>query len=449
MQSGPFLLPPALLSLAMRSHPLASRLLFLVLFCFAAALWAWGCAPRIQPAKTQIPASAPLPPTTTQPAVHVPNLTDLERSAKSHPKDAKAQARYGSALVESGQASAGIARLRRAVALDPKLTAAWHNLGLAAERQGWLDVAADAYGHVVTARPDHAGEWIKLGYVLIQLGRFEEAEHAFHRAAALQPHASEPLVAQASSDYALFHFNAAVSTLQQALALNPRSAAAQADLASIQFEVGNHEAAETAIRAALALEPDSARHALVLGRILASSPLPQKRAEAQQTLEQVLNQSQQGGPTALDAAGQAEAYSLLGSLAERAGKHEAAPADWRRALALDPTRTEAMLALGQALARRGGAEAAEGRKLLEEYRRRQTLRDNERKLQQQTEEHPTDGEARLRYGTLLLEQGQTAHAVWELREAVLLRPQDASARRAWAEALRRQGRDATTEPFPK
>src|SRR5579859_7380063 len=40
------------------------------------------------------------------------SLKNLERAAAAAPRDAKAQARYGTALVEAGEARPGIARLR-------------------------------------------------------------------------------------------------------------------------------------------------------------------------------------------------------------------------------------------------------------------------------------------------------------------------------------------------
>src|SRR5581483_7384740 len=126
-----------------------------------------GCAPKAVPSRPAPVTPAPASPPAASPTSPAPALSALEREARARPNDAKALARYGSALAEAGETGAGIARLRRAVALDPKLTAAWHNLGLSAERQGWLDAAADAYARVVALKPDHAGEWIKLGYVLI------------------------------------------------------------------------------------------------------------------------------------------------------------------------------------------------------------------------------------------------------------------------------------------
>jgi len=378
------------------------------------------------------------------------DLAELARTAAARPTDAKAQARYGSALVEAGDAKEGIGYLRRAVALDLRLTAAWHNLALAAEHQGWLDVAADAYARVVAAKPDLAGEWVKLGYVLIALGRFDEAEHAFRRAAALQPRSSETLVALASSYYADSHFNEALDALACAAAINPRSAAAHVNTAAIQIERRKFAEAEAAIRAALRIEPDNARYHLILGRILAASSLSEKRAEGQRELEAIaLADDRAPGKAMLDDAGFAEAFQLLGQLARDAGESDRAVAYWRRSLAGDPNRPETLLALGQTLVRAGGDASAEGRELLRRYERLQGLRDRERAVGQQAEVYPNDGAVRLRFGTLLLEQGNVPRAVWELREAVRLRPRDAAARRALADALRRQGRTEEAEAYAK
>ncbi|MEI6431738.1 MAG: tetratricopeptide repeat protein, partial [bacterium] len=171
-----------------------------------------GCS-RFTPSRSNpsLPKSPPQPVEVTLPSQVASDLPTLE--AATHSGDAKALARYGSALAQSGRTKEGIGYLRRAVARDPQLTAAWHNLALVAESEGWLDVAANAYSKVVSAKPELAGEWVKFGYTLIALGRYAEAETAFKKAVALQPRSSETLVALASLYYADFHFDKALDTL--------------------------------------------------------------------------------------------------------------------------------------------------------------------------------------------------------------------------------------------
>jgi Flp pilus assembly protein TadD len=385
---------------------------------------------------SSLPTGAPTPET---PSTHEsPALADLERAAISHPRDAKAQARYGSALAEGGTAQIGILYLRRAVALDPTLTAAWHNLGLAAEREGWLDVAADAFTRVVKAKPEHAGEWVKLGYVLSALGRYDEAGRAFRHASALQPQSSEPLVAQASSYYAAFQHDRALAALNQATVVNPRSAAAWANMASIHLERGNGAEAAMAIKAALKIEPDEPRYYLLLGRILALDPRAEKQAEARSNLEQALNLNQTA--RTLAPLEEAETNYRLGLLARESGNPERALSYWRQAHAMDPTHSASLQALGQALMKSGGERSREGQIILKEFVRLQRLRVCEQELRQRVEKTPNDGSLRLGYGQALLNLGNVSRAVWELREAVRLRPQDTASRSVLADALRRQGR---------
>lgn len=387
------------------------------------------------PAPTVVSPSISLPPkrdNRAQDNVAQDNLAPLEEEARSG--EPKAMAKYGSALVQVGRTPDGIRFLQRAVARDPKLTAAWHNLALASESIGWLDVAVDAYAQVVAAKPKLAGEWVKYGYVLIALGRYDAAEKAFRRAMVLQPQSSESLVALASLYYADFHFDNALDTLTQAIKVNPRSAAAWVNIAAIQVERHKDDEAEAAIRRAIVIDPKTPRYHLILGGILARSSVEGKRVEARRELKQVMDSTPP--PTQ-----QAEALHFLGNLARQEGDTGRSISCWRQALALDPSRLEVRLALGHLLVPKGGAEAKEGRVLLQEYERFQKQRDLEQKLRQRVEQFPKDGITRLKLGTLLLEQGNLPRAVWELREAVRLRPKDEGAQTTLVNALHQQGRE--------
>lgn len=402
-----------------------------------------GCSPLSRTAEAEPDATStrPVPsaPPTTSPTP-ITDLAELERLAATQPKDAKVQARYGSALVEAGEVQKGVAHLRKAVTLNPELTAAWHNLGLAAERQGWLDISVEAYGKVVAAKPEHVGEWIKLGYALIALGRYAEAERAFRRASQLQPSSSESLVALASSYYAHFRYNEALDALKRAATLNPNSAAAYVNMASIYLERNAFDEAEEATRNALTREPDTPRYHLLLGKILARSPDSQKRTEARQHLEKALSHQKESGGQALTAVDEAEVHYQLGVIAQNTGDTDQAVSLWQRAITLNPIQPEIQRDLGRALTKRGATSAEEGRRLLNEYARLQKMRDQERDLRQRVETHPKDGIARFNYGKVLLEQGNTPRAIWELQEAVRLRPQDKEAQQTLIELLRKQGR---------
>lgn len=397
-----------------------------------------GCQPPVHT------SAAAHQPSTTRPAPGVQALTPEQLTTlrvAAHSGDSKAMARYGTALIESGSTAAGTGYLRRAVARAPGLTAAWHNLALAADGVGWLDVALDAYSHVVRALPGDSADWIKLGYVDEQLGRYSEGEQAFRRAAVLDPGASQPLVGMASAFYAASRYNDALSALARAARISPGSAATFANMAAIDLELGKRVDAIAAIRKAIATDPDDAGYHLTLGQALAEMPAPAHRVEGRAELLKALDLGREDAAAPLNAVARAAAVFELSKLARLSGDARQASALLRQAAALDPHRPEVALALGHALAASGGNAHAEGRRWLAAYEHEQRMRDAERSLRQRVEEHPEDGRARLAYGRVLAGQESLPRAVWELEQAVRLMPGDAAARAALRSALRGQGRD--------
>ena len=59
--------------------------------------------------------------------------------------DAKAQVDFGIAVAQKGLWREAIYRWERASKIDPSYAAAWNNLGIAYEHEGWFDQARDAY----------------------------------------------------------------------------------------------------------------------------------------------------------------------------------------------------------------------------------------------------------------------------------------------------------------
>lgn len=378
----------------------------------------------------------------TPPSTASSSLADLKHAAAISPADAKAQARYGSALVEAGDTREGIQCLQRSITLNPHLTAAWHNLALAAEQAGWLDVELDARRHVVAAMPGLSGEWIKLGYVDLQLDRYAEAKKAFMRATAIQPVSSSTLVGLAASEFAEFHREAAIATLRRAIQVNPRSGAAYENLAAVLVEISRIPEAEDALRRAAAIESGSPSGRLALARLLASSPARAKQAEARRLLERLVAESDEAQLS--DPMTQSAAHQLLGGLLQRQGDPAGAIDQLRRAIALDPNNIEAIGALGRRLAAQPAA-AAEGQKLLAQYKKAQELRARLRDLKQRMESHPNEAQARLQYGQALLDQSSFGPAVWQLKESLRLHPGDRAARTMLNQALSGQGRDSAGE----
>jgi Tfp pilus assembly protein PilF len=68
----------------------------------------------------------------------------FERALKLYPRYAITHAQYGAYLVGIGETEAGIGRLKEAIEIDPKLTAAYVVLAKAYNKVGNLDLAQQA-----------------------------------------------------------------------------------------------------------------------------------------------------------------------------------------------------------------------------------------------------------------------------------------------------------------
>jgi len=296
------------------------------------------------------PTDAAIPATTADFASSRPTHTNpqvLEEEAKQRPKDARAQARWGSYLAEQGHYAEAMPFLKAATALKPDFVAAWHNLAICYENLGRIDLAVEALKSEMRIAPNLPREQIKLGYLCVQLDRFEEAEKAFRAARRLMPHSSEPLVALASVRYADYRYEEAEKLLKEAIALNPLSAAAYTNLGSIYFATSRLAQAEEALRKSIALQENSAAAWEMLGRVLAARKGAASQEEALRSLEKAVELS--------PASAQARYY--LGDLYLRKGMWVQAEKNLLEAVQRDPYASAAWVALGRA--QRGLGKMAE------------------------------------------------------------------------------------------
>jgi tetratricopeptide (TPR) repeat protein len=185
------------------------------------------------------------------------------------------------------------ARLAKALAIDPSIWEAWHDLGVIAWREGEDDVAIDAFDKALAANRDHAPTLL--------------ARAEAHRRAGKRKNAR--------TDY-----EAAIKGMEED---DPNRGDAAARLASLLRDAGDFEAAVEVLRETVRLSGPSAQIYTELGQIY----IAQKRLElAQLVLAKALE---------LDAKDPA-VYNALALLAQRQGKAQEAFERYDQAVSLDP-----------------------------------------------------------------------------------------------------------------
>jgi Flp pilus assembly protein TadD len=113
------------------------------------------------------------------------------RSSKAAQPSATGSARdhlaQGRMLLSSGRLNDAIAELSLAASLDPGLSEAHSLLGVAFDRKGLPERAAESYKRAIKAAPEDAQTLNNLGFSLYQNGKYRAAVDRLKRAARLAP----------------------------------------------------------------------------------------------------------------------------------------------------------------------------------------------------------------------------------------------------------------------
>ena len=106
---------------------------------------------------------------------------------------------YGNALLAHGRADRAIACHNRAIAIDPRCAAAYHNLGAALQTLSRHAEAIEAYSLAISFCPSVALSWFNLGLSRRECGRLDFSLDAFQMAAYLKEPYPEALIELAAA----------------------------------------------------------------------------------------------------------------------------------------------------------------------------------------------------------------------------------------------------------
>lgn len=294
---------------------------------------------------------------------------------------------------------------------------------------GKLDEAEARLWEVLTRHPENAEALNLLGSIRLQQKRFAESETLLRRAISLSPDLLPAYMNLARVFHAQAETDKEVAALLDAARLAPRDAGLNCGLAAAYLKENNfHLALEALERISAARRPDAALPLLAasylgLGRVAEARALapavatraaknPGLRVEfAEVLLDFNLNDDalaileiaqKQQTPTA-------ELFFALGRARERKGELALAQKDFRRAIDLDPSSSNALQALARMLASQGQWE-----KSLELLTRARTAL-------------PDSPEVLRKFAAASLHAGHTADAVGAAEQLVKLRPDDPDA----------------------
>lgn len=251
----------------------------------------------------------------------------------------------GTIGLQVGQLDAGIALIRRAIAINPNFAPYHNNLGNGLCDKGLVDEALAAYREAIRLNPDFAQAWSNVGNVLIGRRMLEEAIAAHRRAVQLQPDYSD---ARNNLGVALAEagqFESAIAEYREAIRLRPDYPEAHNNLGNALRKIGRADDAIASYRAALRLRPNYAEALSNLGSALCEK---NEFGEAITSYREAIRLKP----------GNAETHSNFGNALRANGQLDDAIAAYRRAVQLKPDYAEGHANLGNALHDAGSFDEA-------------------------------------------------------------------------------------------
>lgn len=158
----------------------------------------------------------------------------------------------GRMLEEQGDIESAIAQYERAIAANPRFTAAYNRLGILHQKAGRSEDARHIFKQGIRADPGAALLRNNLGYCYLVQQRFAEAEKEFREALMVSPEFQR---ARMNLAIALAHTGRSAESLEE-FSHVVSADVAYYNLAVICLTRGDYVGAETALHKALEIDPD-------------------------------------------------------------------------------------------------------------------------------------------------------------------------------------------------
>ena len=256
-------------------------------------------------------------------------IAHLRRAIAINPHEAKFHFNLGIALMQLDRLDEALASLNHCLALAPDFAPARYNHGVILLKLNRLEQAVVSLEQTLKLQPDFADAYNNLGFALTLMKRHEKALVAYQSALKLQPEALPSLYNVALTLCSLRRHNEALPFIDKALRLSPEDQAIRP--VQVQALLGLNRAREalTAIDAVLAVHPHDVKAKILRASALTRLHQPE---DALRQLERIPS----------DAADTGLMHLAYAQTLRELNRHEEALASFNAALQRDPEDTEAI-----------------------------------------------------------------------------------------------------------
>jgi tetratricopeptide (TPR) repeat protein len=181
----------------------------------------------------------------------------LERGHQVDPKHPGILANLTALAGRAGEIDEVIRLGRQTIEVDPESPSAWDNLGIALHQKGDLFGAKEAFLKSISFASEAAETNYNLGRLLFEIGELDEASLRFRKAAVNEPTDIDALAYLARINLRSQNFEAAEADLIEILKRDPRSSWAHSKLARLAYDRGDANAMESHARQGIATKADA------------------------------------------------------------------------------------------------------------------------------------------------------------------------------------------------
>jgi tetratricopeptide (TPR) repeat protein len=179
----------------------------------------------------------------------------LAKSAVRLLPDAESHALLGMAYLAAFRYGAAVQSFRDALAKDPGMAGAYHNLGVALQKNDQPEEAIEAFTRALELAPRQLASQLHLGQILLGRGDVDAAVACFDAALRINPNLASAKRLRMDAIYVAIRGEDGEKYIRQELADHPNSAFAHALLGSWLQEQGRFDDAAGSISQSLEIEP--------------------------------------------------------------------------------------------------------------------------------------------------------------------------------------------------
>jgi tetratricopeptide (TPR) repeat protein len=169
--------------------------------------------------------------------------------------------------LRAGRADAALATLKRSLALNDRAYDAHVMLGSAWQMKGDIEKAVGEFDAAALLNPTGAAPHLLAANALLQNGQLESALNRTARAAALEPSSGDVAVMRGRILERAGRGEQALTEYERAIQLNPNDVPARGRLAGLALSLGQHDRADRELEILLAAKYQLSRTHFMLGKV--------------------------------------------------------------------------------------------------------------------------------------------------------------------------------------